>query len=59
MANVVMFKEKKSRGTWPAQSAERATLDLRVTSSSPTLGVELTYKKKKKKNPGRLGGSVG
>ena len=27
-------------GTWLAQSAEHVTLDLRVMSSSPTLGME-------------------
>jgi len=31
-----------SRGTWLAQSAEHATLDLTVLSSSPMLGVEIT-----------------
>ena len=33
-----------SRGTWLAQSIEHATRDLRVMSSSPMLGVELTEK---------------
>ena len=31
-----------SRGAWLAQSEEHVTLDLRVVSSSPTLGVEIT-----------------
>ena len=35
------------RGTWLAQSGEHAILDLRVLSSSPTLGVEITFFKKK------------
>ena len=32
------------RGTWPAQLVECATLDLRVVTSSPTSGVEITKK---------------
>ena len=32
----------KTRGTWLAQSLEHATLDLRVVSLSPMLGVEIT-----------------
>ena len=32
----------KSRGTWLPQTVEHVTLDLRVESSSPTLGVEIT-----------------
>ena len=32
-------------GAWQAQSVERMTLDLRVMSSSPMLGMEPTYKK--------------
>ena len=35
------------RGTWQAQSLKRATLDLGVGSSSPTLGIETIRKKKK------------
>ena len=31
-------------GTWLAQSVEHVTLDLRVVSSCPTLGVKITYK---------------
>ena len=31
-------------GAWLAQLVERATLHLRVVSSSPTLGVEITCK---------------
>ena len=38
-----------ARGAWLAQSVEHATLDLRVVSSSPTLDMEPTLKKKKKK----------
>ena len=37
------------RGTWLAQSVEFVTLDLGVVSSSPTLGVEFTLKKKKRR----------
>ena len=33
-------------GTWLARSTECETLDLRVVSSSPTLGMEPTLKKK-------------
>ena len=33
------------RGTWLAQWVEHVTLDLRVVSSSPMLGVELTEKR--------------
>ena len=35
-------------GAWLAQSVEHVTPDLRVMSSSPTLDVEPTLKKKKK-----------
>lgn len=35
-------EEMDSLGAWLAQSAECATLDLRVTSLSPTLGMEPT-----------------
>ena len=31
-------------GTWLAQSEEHMSLDLRVVSSSPMLGVEITLK---------------
>ena len=31
------------RGAWLAQSEEHLTLDLWIVSSSPTLGVEITY----------------
>lgn len=34
--------KKELRGAWLAQSVEHRTLDLRVVSSSPTLGVEPT-----------------
>lgn len=30
------------RGAWPAQSVERATLDLRAVRSGPTVGIEMT-----------------
>jgi len=33
---------KAERGTWLARLVEHATLDLRVVSSSPMLGKELT-----------------
>ena len=36
------------RGTWLAQSVEHVTLDLGVMSSSPTLGIEITFLKKRK-----------
>ena len=32
----------KIKGSWLAQSEEHETLDLKVMSSSPTLGVEIT-----------------
>jgi len=35
------------RGAWLAESIECATLDLGVVSLSPTLGVDLTLKKRK------------
>lgn len=35
------------RGGWLAQSVKHMTFDLGVISSSPTLGVELTKKKKR------------
>lgn len=31
------------RGTWLAQLEKRVTLDLMVVSSSPTVGVDVTY----------------
>lgn len=39
------FKIVSSRGNWLAQLVEHLTLDLRVIGLSPTLGVELTFKK--------------
>ena len=42
-------KIKNSRDTWVAQSVEYVTLDLGVMSSSPTLGMEPTLKKKARK----------
>lgn len=38
-------KKQTSRRTWLAQSVEHMTLHLWVMSSSPTMGVELTFKK--------------
>jgi len=38
--------KSEDRDAWLAQSVEHATLDLGVMSSSPTLGTELTLKKK-------------
>ena len=35
------------RGTWLAQPGECASLDLRVMNSSPTLGIEMTFKKRR------------
>ena len=32
-------------GSWLARSVEHVTLDLRVVSSNPTLGVEITIKR--------------
>lgn len=40
-------ERKYSGGAWLAQSVEYVTLDLRVVSSSTTLGVELAFKTKK------------
>ena len=49
--NLMIFLQIKNEvgGAWQAQSIECITLDLRVVSSSPTLGVELILKKKVKK----------
>ena len=46
-------RKKGSKGTekwdtWLAQLVEHATLDLRVVSLSPVLGIELTKKENKK-----------
>ena len=38
-----------SWGAWLVHSGEHVTLDLRVVSSSPTSGVEITFKKGKKR----------
>ena len=38
--------KKLERGTWLAQSVNHMTLDLRVVGLSPTLGVDVTLKKK-------------
>ena len=45
-----LHKTREGRDTKLAQSLKHTTLDLRVMSSSPRLGVELTLKKKKKLN---------
>ena len=45
--NKLKTKKMMMRGHWMAQSVKHATLNLRVVSSSPMLGVE-TIKKKKK-----------
>lgn len=42
------FKTKQTGGTWLAHLVERATLDVRVVSLSPTLGGRVLKKKKKK-----------
>ena len=39
--------KKLDKGTWLAQSVQHVTLDPGVVSSSPTLGIEFTEKKKK------------
>ena len=38
------IKKQNNRGAWLAQSVEHVIHDLGAVSSSPTLGVELTYK---------------
>ena len=45
------MKEAIVQGVWLAQSVEHATLDLGVMHSSAMLGVEITLKKKKEKEP--------
>ena len=40
----------RCQDAWLAQSEEHVTLDLGVMSLSPTLGIELTFKKKKEGN---------
>lgn len=32
-------------GTWPTQLVEYVTLDLKIVSSRPTLGIDLSFKK--------------
>lgn len=44
----LFFLILNQRSAWLAQSVEDTTLDLGVVSSSPTLGVEIYFKKKKK-----------
>jgi len=43
-----MLKVNRPRGAWLVQSVEPGTLALRVVYSGPTMGIELTLKKKKK-----------
>ena len=38
-----VLKIPPSKGTWLVQLVEHVALDLRVISSSPTLGMEITY----------------
>ena len=38
------YTKINSRGSWMAQSVKHAILDLRVVSSSPRLGAEITLK---------------
>ena len=45
---IFLLKIMEYRGTSLAQLVEHVTLDLRVVSSSPTLGIELTLKKNKR-----------
>lgn len=47
-------KNSHFRGTWLAQSMECVTLDLRVRSSSSTLGVELPLKKRTKNSKEKI-----
>jgi len=42
-----MLKVNRPRGAWLVQSVEPGTLALRVVYSGPTMGIELTLKKKK------------
>jgi len=44
---VVMFKKAEIRGACLARLEEHATLDLRVLSLSPGMGVEITKKNKR------------
>ena len=46
----IMHQLKSTKeGIWLAQSEEHVTLDLKVVSSRPTLGVEITYINKHQK----------
>jgi len=47
--NISQLFKNKNTGTWLAQSAEHVALDVRVMSSSPMLGIEHTFKNKRKK----------
>lgn len=40
-------------GSWLAHSVERVTLNFGVVSSNPTLGIEITLKRKKKRKKNR------
>ena len=44
------YEEMSFRGAWLTQSVEHVTLDLRVMSLSPSLGEEITLRKKERKN---------
>lgn len=44
----------KIRGTWLAQPVASVALDLRIVSSSPTLGVEIKSADKNKQNKKRI-----
>ena len=44
-ANLKKQNNKKPLSTWLAQLEEHETLDFRVASSSPVLGVEITKNK--------------
>ena len=47
-AKILIQATGEGAGTWLAQSVQLPTLNLRVLSSRPTLGVEITLEKKKK-----------
>lgn len=41
----MVMKRRHTWGAWLAGLVEHMNLDVRVLSSSPTLGIEITYKK--------------
>ena len=49
LGNFSLMFENRHGGAWPAESVEHVTLDLRVMSSSPTLGGHRAYLKRFKK----------